>query len=76
MTSKLIIYQGNSSVAWDSYINYFRPRSEFYFKILGKIVRGLGHSTEFQYSVPPAGWTIRESDPDFGRYVKELCDQL
>ena len=30
-----------------------------YFEILGKIARGLGHSTEFQYSVPPTnGWTI------------------
>ena len=49
----------------------------FTFEILGKIARGLGHSTEFQYSVPPAdGWTIIESDPDSGRYVKELCDRL
>ena len=38
---------------------------------------GLGHSIEFQYNVPPVdGWTIRESDPDSGRYVKELCDRL
>ena len=43
----------------------------------GKIARGLGHSTEFQYSVPPVdGWTVRESDPDYGRYAKELCDRL
>ena len=45
--------------------------------ILGKIARGLRHSTEFQYSVPPADrWTIRESDSDYGRYAKELCDRL
>ena len=38
---------------------YFRSRSEVYFEILGKIARGLGHSTEFQYNVPPTnGWTI------------------
>ena len=36
-----------------------RPRSEVYFEILGKIARGLGNSTEFQYNVPPTnGWTI------------------
>ena len=47
------------------------------FEILGKIARGLGHSTEFQYRVPPEdGWTVRESDPDSGRYAKELCDLL
>ena len=52
-------------------------RSEVYLEILRKIARGLGHSTEFQYSVPPAdGWTVRESDPDSGRYAKELCDRL
>ena len=35
------------------------PRSEVYFEILRKIARGLRHSTEFQYSVPPTnGWTI------------------
>ena len=44
---------------------------------LGKITRGFGHSTEFQYSVPPAdGWTVRDSDSDYGRYAKELCDRL
>ena len=43
----------------------------------GKIARGFRHSTEFQYSVPLAdGWTVRESDPYSGRYVKELCDRL
>ena len=52
-------------------------RSKVYFKILGKIARGHGHSTEFQYSVPSVnGWTIRESDSDSGRHVKELCDRL
>ena len=62
---------------WDSYIHYLRPRFEVYFDILGKIARGLGHSIEFQYSVPPADrWTVRESDSDYGRYTKELCDRL
>ena len=49
----------------------------FTLRFRGKNARGLGHSIEFQYSVPPAdGWTVRESDPDSGRYAKELCDQL
>ena len=64
-------------MTWDSYIHYFRSRSEVYFEILGNIARGLGHSTKFQYSVPPTnGWTVRDSDPDYGRYAKELCDRL
>ena len=43
----------------------------------GEIARGLGHSIEFQYSVPPTDkWTVRESDSDYGRYAKELCDRL
>ena len=63
-------------VTWDSYIHYFRPRSEVYFEIFRKIARSLGHSTEFQYNVPPADeWTVKESDPDSGRYAKELCDR-
>ena len=33
--------------------HYFRTRSEAYFEILVKIARGHGHSTEFQYIVPP-----------------------
>ena len=76
-TGHYTVYQGNSSVAWDSRIHYLRQRFEVYFDILGKITRGLGHSTEFQYNVPPAdGWTIRESDLDYGRYVKELSNRL
>ena len=45
--SDIAVYQGNSSVTWDSYIHYFRPRSKVYFEILGKIARGLRHSTKF-----------------------------
>ena len=45
--------------------------------ILGKIANDFEHSTEIQYRVPPAdGCTVRESDPDSGRYAKELCDRL
>ena len=37
----------------------------------------LDNSTEFQYSFPPTdGWTIRERDSSFRRYVEKLCDQL
>ena len=43
----------------------------------GKLKNDLGHSTEIQYRVPLAdGWTVKESDPDYGRYAKELCDRL
>ena len=43
----------------------------------GEIAKGLGHLTDFQYNVPLVdGWTVRESDPDYGRYAKELCDRL
>ena len=42
----------------------------------GKLQETLGTQLNFN-SVPPVdGWTIRESDPDSGRYVKELCDRL
>ena len=69
------VHQGNSSVAWDSNIHYFRLRSEVYLEILGKIARGIKHFTEFQHNVPPTdGWTIRNSNLDYGRHSKELCD--
>ena len=46
-------------------------------RVLGKVVRGFGHSTEFQHIVPPAkGWTIGKSDPSVGRYVEKLCNRL
>ena len=45
--------------------------------ILGKVARGIGHSTEFQHIILPAdGWTIEKSDPSVGRYAEKLCDRL
>ena len=42
----------------------------------GKLQEALGTRLNFSTSFHPAdGWTVRESDPDSGRYAKELCDQ-
>ena len=60
-----------------SIIHYFRPRSEVYLEIFGKIARGFRHSTEFPHNVPPTDrWTIKKSNSDYGRHAKELCDRL
>ena len=50
-----------------------RFTSRFWEKLQEALGTRLNFSTAFHLS---DGWIIRESDPNSGRYVKELCDRL
>ena len=42
-----------------------------------KLQEALGIRLNFSTAFPPADrWTVRENDPYYGRYAKELCDRL
>ena len=58
-----------------STISHRDPR--FTSRFWGKLQEALGTRLNFSTAFHSANeWTIRESDPDSGRYVKELCDRL
>ena len=64
------MHQGNSSVAWDSNIHYFRPTSEVYLEIWGKLQEALGTRLNFNTAFHP------QTDGQSKRVIPILEDML